>query len=110
MNLNTFILMAQPNGEGGGMSTLLMLGAMAIVFYFFMIRPQVKKQKAQKNFREALKTGDTVVTIGGIHGKISSLQDTTAIIKVEDGSNIKIERSAIIPDFAAHQQQGGGRR
>lgn len=109
MNLNTFILMAQPNGEGGGMSTLLMLVAMAIVFYFFMIRPQVKKQKEQKNFRASLKTGDTIVTIGGIHGKIASLQETTAIIKIEDGSNMKVEKSAIIADFAAHQQQGGRR-
>jgi preprotein translocase subunit YajC len=109
MNLNTIILMTQPNGEGSGMSTLIMLGAMAIVFYFFMIRPQVKKQKEQKNFRESLKTGDKIVTIGGIHGKITAMQETTATIKVEDGSTFKIEKSAVVADFAVHQQQGGKR-
>lgn len=109
MNLNAFILMAQPNGQGGsGMSTLLMLGAMAIVFYFFMIRPQLRKQKEQKQFRESLKTGDAVVTIGGIHGKIAALHDTTITLKTEGGT-MKVEKSAIIADFAAHQQQGGRR-
>lgn len=101
--------MASPNGEGGGMNTLVMLGLMALVFYFFMIRPQMKKQKEQKTFREALKTGDAVVTIGGIHGKISSLQESTVIIKIEDGSTMKLERSALVADFKAHQQQGGKR-
>jgi preprotein translocase subunit YajC len=111
MNLNTIILMAQPaNGEGGGTQMILMLVLMAVVFYFFMIRPQMKKQKEQKVFRESLKTGDDAVTIGGVHGKIVSLQETTVTLKVEDGSKIKFERSALIADFKAHQQQQGGKR
>jgi preprotein translocase subunit YajC len=77
------------------------------VFYFFMIRPQLKKQKELKSFREALKAGDSIVTIGGLHGTIKAMQETTITIKVEDGTVVKIERSAIITDFAAHQQQSG---
>ena len=69
-----------------------------IVFYFFMIRPQLKKSKDQKKFRENIKVGDKVVTIGGIHGKISDIQDTTLIITVEGGVKLKIEKSAISMD------------
>lgn len=69
---------------------VLMLG----VFYFFMIRPQQKKQKELKNFRENLKQGDKVVTIGGIHGKILEVTDTTVLINSE-GTKIRMEKSAI---------------
>ncbi len=65
-----------------------------IVFYFFMIRPQMKKQKELKKFRESLKTGDKVVTIGGIHGKILEVNDATILINSE-GSKIRLEKSAI---------------
>ncbi|MGZ4035202.1 MAG: preprotein translocase subunit YajC, partial [Bacteroidia bacterium] len=65
-----------------------------IVFYFFMIRPQLKKSKEQKKFRENIKVGDKIVTIGGIHGKISDVQDTTFMITVEGGVKLKIEKSA----------------
>ncbi|MGZ4057239.1 MAG: preprotein translocase subunit YajC [Bacteroidia bacterium] len=69
-----------------------------IVFYFFMIRPQLKKSKEQKKFRENIKVGDKIVTIGGIHGKISDVQDTTFMITVEGGVKLKIEKSAISMD------------
>jgi len=76
-------------------STLLMMGAMIIVFYFFMIRPQQKKAKDQKLFREELKTGMNVVTIGGLHGKIISLKDDVVVLEVERGMKLTFERSAI---------------
>ena len=69
-----------------------------IVFYFFMIRPQLKKTKEQKKFRENIKIGDKIVTIGGIHGKIADVQETTFMITVEGGVKLKIERSAISMD------------
>ena len=69
-----------------------------IVFYFFMIRPQLKKTKEQKKFRENIKIGDKIVTIGGIHGKIADVQETTFIITVEGGVKLKIEKSAISMD------------
>jgi preprotein translocase subunit YajC len=69
-----------------------------VVFYFFMIRPQLKKAKEQKKFRENIKVGDSIVTIGGIHGKIASVQDTTFMITVEGGNKLKIEKNAISMD------------
>lgn len=69
-----------------------------VVFYFFMIRPQLKKAKEQKKFRENIKVGDKVVTIGGIHAKISEVQDTTFIITVEGGVKLKIEKNAVSMD------------
>ena len=67
---------------------------MLVVFYFFMIRPNLKKQKEQKNFRANLKQGDKIVTIGGIHGKILEVTDTTVLINTE-GTKIRMEKSAI---------------
>ena len=76
------------------MQSLLMLGLMVLIFYFFMIRPQMKKQKELKNFRENLKAGDKVVTIGGIHGKILEVSDTTVLVQAE-GTKIRFDKSAI---------------
>ena len=71
-----------------------MIGLMIVVFYFFMIRPQSKKQKDLKKFRETLKAGDKVVTIGGVHGKILEVNDSTVLVNSE-GSKIRFEKSAI---------------
>jgi len=67
---------------------------MIAVFYFFMIRPQMKKQKELKKFREGLKAGDKIVTIGGIHGKILEIADSTVLIQSE-GTKLRIEKSAV---------------
>ncbi len=67
---------------------------MIVVFYFFLIRPQTKKQKELKKFRESLKPGDKVVTIGGIHGKILEIADSTILIQ-SDSSKLRIEKSAV---------------
>lgn len=77
------------------MSTFVMLGLMMIVFYFFMIRPQMKKAKDEKKFRSELTKGQKVVTIGGIHGKVSELKENTILIEVDNGVKLKVERSAI---------------
>ncbi len=71
-----------------------MLVLILIVFYFFMIRPQMKKQKEMKKFRENLKAGDKVVTIGGIHGKLLEVADSTVLISSE-GTKLRFEKSAI---------------
>ena len=73
---------------------MVMIGLMIVVFYFFMIRPQTKKQKELKKFRETLKAGDKVVTIGGVHGKILEVNDSTVLVNSE-GSKIRFEKSAI---------------
>jgi preprotein translocase subunit YajC len=79
---------------GGGANQLVMIVLMIGVFYFFMIRPQMKKQKELKKFREALKPGDKVVTIGGIHGKILEISDATVLIQSE-GTKIRLDKAAI---------------
>ena len=65
-----------------------------------MIRPQLKKTKEEKKFRETINKGDKIVTIGGIHGKIHEVQETTLIIEVEGGHKLKIEKSAVSMDYS----------
>jgi preprotein translocase subunit YajC len=103
MNFLQFLLFAKPGPDGeptgsGGMSMFIMLGAIILVFYFFMIRPQQKKQKQMTNFRDALKRGDKIVTIGGVHGKITDVQDGTFIIEIADGVKVTIEKAAVAVD------------
>ena len=71
-----------------------MVGLFA-VFYFFMIRPQQKKQKELQKARESMKTGDKVVTAGGIHGRIKEVGDTWFLVEVADGIKIKFEKSSV---------------
>ncbi|MBL0330133.1 MAG: preprotein translocase subunit YajC [Bacteroidetes bacterium] len=82
----------------GQIGQFLPLVLIIVVFYFFMIRPQLKKTKEQKKFRENIKIGDKIVTIGGIHGKIADIQEATFMITVEGGVKLKIEKSAISMD------------
>ena len=84
--------------QNSSWTSILFMVAIIGVFYFFMIRPQLKKTKEQKKFRENIKVGDKIVTIGGIHGKISDVQETTFMITVEGGVKLKIEKNAISLD------------
>ncbi|MCW3102359.1 MAG: preprotein translocase subunit YajC [Bacteroidetes bacterium] len=86
---------------GGGYSSLIFPVLIVVVFYFFMIRPQLKKAKDQKKFRENIKVGDKVITIGGIHATILSIQETTFMISVEGGVKLKIEKNAVSTDSTA---------
>lgn len=96
-HLISILLIAPPadGKSGGSMQMLLMFALIIVVFYFFMIRPQVKKTKEQKKFRESLKKGDKVITIGGIHGRIVETQDTTFTIETEGQTRFRLEKSAI---------------
>ncbi|MBX7262893.1 MAG: preprotein translocase subunit YajC [Chitinophagaceae bacterium] len=88
--------MANPNQPGSQWTSLIMMGAIILVFWFFMIRPQAKKAKEQKKFIDNLQKGDKIVTIAGIHGVINKVNDDGTInLEVNPGSYIKIERSAI---------------
>lgn len=80
---------------GNPLSQLLPILLVIVVFYFFMIRPQMKKAKEQKKFREAIQKGDKIITIGGIHGKVFEVADTTLLIETESGSKLRVEKSAI---------------
>jgi preprotein translocase subunit YajC len=82
-------------GGGLGYQQLIMFGLIAVVFYFFMIRPQMKKQKEQKKYVDELKKGDKVVTTAGIHGKIYEIAETTFLIETEGGGRIRFDKSAV---------------
>lgn len=107
MNLPGILLAAAPAaGKGMMWENLLMIGAIIIIFYFFLIRPQMKKTKEQKRFRESIQKGQKIVTIGGIHGKITEVSDTTVIIEIEGGVRVKLEKSAIATNVADQLNEG----
>lgn len=81
------------------MGQVFLFGSIILIMYFFMIRPQQKKQKETKNFLESIKKGDTAVTIGGIHGKIYSIDGDTVTLELDKGLKLKVEKSAISADF-----------
>ena len=81
------------------MENAILIVLMILVFYFFMIRPNIKKQKEQKKFRDALSQGDKVVTIGGIHGKVLSV-DASSVLVQSDSSKIRFDKSAIVQSAA----------
>src|SRR5271156_803700 len=84
--------------QGGGQSTtfIFLMGAMILVFWLFMIRPQAKKAKLAKQFQEGMQKGDKIVTIAGIHGTVNRVnEDATIMIETSPGSYMKIEKSAI---------------
>jgi len=76
-----------------------------VMFYFILIRPQRKQQKAQEEMRKSLRVGDKVVSIGGIHGLVSGMTDRTVSVKVADGLSMKFDRSAIAS--VESKSQGG---
>ena len=76
-------------------TSLLMMVAIIAVFYFFMIRPQQKKQKELQRAREAMKVGDKVVTAGGIHGRIKEVGDSWFLVEVADGVKLKFEKTSV---------------
>lgn len=94
--ISTVILLAA--GSENLMGTIIPMVLIMVVFYFFMIRPQMKKAKDHKKLVEELKIGDKIVTTAGIHGKIVGSADTTFLIEVEGGTKIRFDKSAISLD------------
>ena len=92
-------------GEDNPIMSFLPLILIVIVFYFFMIRPQSKKAKEAKQFRESMSKGDKVITIGGIHGKIVELKEQYVVLQIANGVEIKVSRSAISPDLSTGKEQ-----
>ena len=80
------------------MPTIIMMVLLFVVFYFFMIRPQQKKAKDARKFRESLQKGAKVVTIGGMHGKVVEVSEKTVLLEVADGVKMRFEKSAIAMD------------
>ena len=93
--IKTILVQAGSSPQGGGMMNIIFFVGIAVVFYFFMIRPQQKKAKDQKKFISEIKKGDNVVTIGGIHGKVYSVEDSTMVIEVDKSTKLTIEKSSV---------------
>ena len=82
--------------KGAGWEQLIFLVLIIVVFYFFMIRPQMKRQKEMRKFREGLKKGDKVITTGGIHGRIIEVEEQTVLVEVDSNVKIRIDKAAVI--------------
>ncbi len=89
------IILQAATGTSALMGNLVLIGGIIVIFYFFMIRPQQKKQKDQRKFLEELKKGDSVVTLGGAHGKVVAIEGDTVQVEVDKGVRIIFEKSAI---------------
>ena len=100
MNLLFLLLQAEPAGQSqpNALTSLLPLILIIVVFYFFMIRPQVKKQKELKNYRSSIQKGEKIVTTGGIYGKITDVKEQTVTIEIADNIRIKVDKNAILKD------------
>lgn len=92
-----YILLDGAQAAGSGMGSILMIVALFVVFYFFMIRPQQKRQKEIKKFREALDKGDKIVTAGGIYGTIREVKDTYFIIEIDKDVRIRVDKGSVYP-------------
>lgn len=84
---------------------IVFLVAIIVVFYFFMLRPQIKKQKEERKFRESINKGDKVVTIGGIHGRIVEVADTTFLVEIDSNVRVRVEKSAVSADATKALEQ-----
>ena len=104
--MNYLLMAPQAQGaEANPIMTFLPLILIIVVFYFFMIRPQMKKQKEVAAFRNSLAKGDKVVTTGGIYGKILELKDNTVLLQVDDNVKLRVDKAAIVKDMSDVQTQ-----
>lgn len=101
-----YILMTQTQGtETNPLTSFLPLLLIIVIFYFFMIRPQMKKQKDLRKFRESIQKGDKVVTTGGIYGKVVEIKENAVILQVDKEVNIKVDKVAVLKDISDAPQQ-----
>ena len=104
MNILTLPLQAQAPAQGSGMASMwIMLLAIFVIMYFFMIRPQRKQQKELEKFRNELKKGDKVLTVGGIYGTIDSVAEKYAIIKGDGDVKIRVDKACLVRDITDTQ-------
>ena len=87
---------AEGTPQGGGWSSLIFIVLLIVVFWLFFIRPQSKKAKEEQKYRDNLQKGDKVVTIGGFHGKVVEVKDTTVVISLAPNTEVEVEKSALV--------------
>ena len=108
MNTLFILLQDQAQQQGGSMwSSLIFILLLIVVFWLFFIRPQSKRAKQEQKFRNELKKGDKVVTIGGFHGKITEVKETTVMLSVAPNMEVEIEKTALVKDGSSVGQAQG---
>ena len=105
MNMFTLLQTAAAGQQGGGWPMWIMLALIFVVMWFFMIRPQKKQQKELQNFRDSLKKGDKVVTIGGIYGTVAEIKEESVLIEVDSNVKIRVSKQALVKDFTDPSKQ-----
>ena len=105
MKMFTLLQTAAPAAQGGGWSMWIMLILIFVVMWFFMIRHQRKQQKELDNFRNSLKNGDKVVTIGGIYGTVCEVRDNDVLIEIDKNVKIRVSKQALVKDFTDPARQ-----
>lgn len=104
--MNSLSLLLDGAAPGGGNWTMIiMMVALFAIMYFFMIRPQQKKQKQLQEARNAIKVGDRVVTAGGIHGKVKEVKDSTFTVEIAEDIKITIEKTSVFVSVGDSQAQ-----
>lgn len=104
MNLMNILMMAGGQQGGGGAMSIIMFVLIIAIFYFFMIRPQQKRQKEEKQFRDSLQKGQQIITIGGMHGKVIEVKETTVVIEVAHDVKIEMEKASIAMNVVNQQK------
>ena len=93
--MNQLFLMA-PQGDQSPYGSIIFLVLIIAVFYFFMIRPQMKRQKEAKKFRDGLQKGDKVITAGGIYGRIVEVQDSYVFVEIDTNVKVKLDKGSVV--------------
>ena len=104
MILSMYVLQAAQAPQGSAAPMWIMLLLIFVVMWFFMIRPQRKQQKELEKFRNELKKGDKVVTVGGIYGTVAEIQERTVLLKVDGEIKIRVDKNSLVKDFSTTQQ------
>lgn len=99
------ILLQATSGSANSIMQFAPLLLVFVIFWFFMIRPQAKKQKELRKFREALKKGDQIVTTGGIYGKVTEIKDSVITIQVDKGTHLNVDKTCVLNDMSAAAPQ-----
>lgn len=99
-----FIPLQDAAAQGGGFSSIIMIVLLILVFWLFMIRPQQKRQKEIKKFREGLNKGDKIVTAGGIYGKITDVNDNSFVVEIAPSVKITVDKGSVYPSASEAAQ------
>ena len=105
MNMLTILPLQAAAPQGSALPTILMFGAIILVMWLFMIRPQRKQQKELNEFRNSLKKGDKVVTVGGIYGEIVEVSEKTVLIKVDGDVKLRVDKQGLVKDYSDSAQK-----